>query len=527
MRDALHVPTRTLFLTACLTLGGVATAPTVVAQDLQQNTADRPAPPYEAVIDVPEAEVRSGAGRAYYPIAVLPEGTRITVQEEYLNWYRVDVPDAASAYVLAKDVEFNGRGGSGPARVSVDQAYAFHAGLDRGANTSFKRARVLRRGDTVQVIEVVDDEYLRIEPPAQTRAFLAPGTLRPAPAPTASTPEPPARTATTPTASGNEAGASAAATKRAADQTRPEGQIDRPTVEVVEVVDMVGVGEGEGELNGPENASMSVEVIDERVSDTGEAVADAPTPPPAPTVATADTPAGSASATPPDVFATPEPVTPQSVTPVNAAAADLDPALALEPISADSDAGLANGSGDTPESPALSDPLQAVERQMLPMFERPVDQQPLDQMAAAYNGLDADALPPFDQQLLEARLAAIARNRDLASALGTIQATQRDLPVLEPLELEADPGTAFEAVGVLRASRVFRGSGGGNTPLLFRVVDAGTNRTVAYLRPVEGVNAAGQLGALVGVRGTSAYDPSLRTTLITADAIVPLAPAAP
>ncbi len=177
----------------------------------------------------------------------------------------------------------------------------------------------------------------------------------------------------------------------------------------------------------------------------------------------------------------------------------------------------------TPPAPA-SEGLAAVEEAQLPRFALPLEEQPLDEMEAAYAELlGGGTLSGPEQQLAESRLRAIQRNRQLTAAVAQIQARKDGLAPVEPTAVAPEPETPFAAVGILRTSTVFAGEEAGVAlPKMFRVTDPATERTIAYLRPARGIDPVELLGQLVGVHGAKEIDPTLGTPLITTQAVVAL-----
>ncbi|MEX0886790.1 MAG: SH3 domain-containing protein [Phycisphaeraceae bacterium] len=166
------------------------------------------------------------------------------------------------------------------------------------------------------------------------------------------------------------------------------------------------------------------------------------------------------------------------------------------------------------ETPAVSEALRSVERRMLPLLHRPIDEQPVDEMIEAYQAVAREAeLPHADQRIVAHRLAALERNQRLARVLARVrQARQHadavaatDLDVELTPEAYADAG--FETIGRLTASRVYDGE---NLPRLYRLIDVETGRTLAYIEPSDELDARRMLGQLIGLNGERRYDRSLR-----------------
>ena len=80
-------------------------------------------------------------------------------------------------------------------------------------------------------------------------------------------------------------------------------------------------------------------------------------------------------------------------------------------------------------------------------------------------------------------------------------------------------GPGFDAVGVLTVSTVHTGE---NQPELLRLLDPSGQRTIAYLEPNADLDAVQMIGQLVGIKGASSFDPSLKLRLIKPDQIVVL-----
>jgi hypothetical protein len=71
----------------------------------------------------------------------------------------------------------------------------------------------------------------------------------------------------------------------------------------------------------------------------------------------------------------------------------------------------------------------------------------------------------------------------------------------------------YDATGRLERSIVFHG--GGTLPVLYRVQDARTGRTIVYIRPTADLDLPGMVGQRVGVIGAPLRNPSLGVLIIT------------
>ena len=69
----------------------------------------------------------------------------------------------------------------------------------------------------------------------------------------------------------------------------------------------------------------------------------------------------------------------------------------------------------------------------------------------------------------------------------------------------------YEVVGLLSTSAVFNGT---NRPMLYRIQDSKTSRTLAYMRP-ESLAFVDMVGQYIGVMGHLEYDPILQVNIIS------------
>ncbi|MEM9751799.1 MAG: hypothetical protein AAF916_00270 [Planctomycetota bacterium] len=441
--------------------------------------AAQPEPPYTGVVAVDSVEARGSAGRVFYPVAQLQRGDRVIVEDDdYFTWFRIQAPTSVRAHINQADVEAGGDGSRGV--VTSDIAQVRVMGLDRSAEDSFKTLISLTKGDPVTIVDR-DDKRFIIEAPAGTTVFLPPGSVEPlqnqpefdaaedtpaptpAPTPVVETPEP------------------------AVDTSAPE------PVTVGSAGDMVPLDAevGADALEPADTAVVTAEI---------EGEADLPplvVPPPLPT---------------PEASGDNMPL----VGDAPAAEGDAEAKADGEP----GEAGPAQAAPKPVETLAVNPALREVELEMLPLFDLPVEQQPLDQIEAAYSQIAAEQeLQGVDERIVANRLAAVSRNRQFAAALAQIEQRQSAVPTLEPLAIEPDADEPYAAVGVMSVSTVLSEQGG----RVFRVVDPATRRTIAYVQPAAGVDPALSLGEIVGVRGQRQYDPSLNAQLIIAQQVRVLA----
>ena len=453
-----------LLLAAAAGVPPLAAAPAALAQP-GATPADQPQPPFAGEVSVDRVEVRSGAGESYYPVAVFERGQRVRVVEDFYGWYRIEAPEGLRAYVAQRDLDRRGDGSVGVA--NADAARVKIKGLDRGYDDSFRTITFLNPGDRVQIVDAVGNDAYEVLAPEGSLVFLPPGSVTPL-ASLADEPSP----AATPAPPATPEPAPAAGSNEAAGG------------------EMVPLGD-----------------------------APAPEPRVAPTPPSREQPAATPG---------PEPALADAL-------ARVEPPAELPPIDLgdgglQSDGPAADDGPLTPAAPAVetSDAVAAVEEAQLPRFALPLEQQPLEEMEAAYRELaESGTLRPFEERLVRSRLSAVQRNRQLMAAVAQIEARRAGLVDVAPTAIEPEPAEPFAAVGVLRTSSVFGGEEAGVAmPKMFRVIDPATERTIAYLRPARGVDPVPLLGQLVGVRGSREIDSTLNTPLVTAQDVVALNPAA-
>jgi hypothetical protein len=91
----------------------------------------------------------------------------------------------------------------------------------------------------------------------------------------------------------------------------------------------------------------------------------------------------------------------------------------------------------------------------------------------------------------------------------------------EAVRLALESRRDYVAVGRLTVSTIYDGR---RLPALYRLQDAGTGRTIAYLRPTEAFNLGAMIGQIVGIVGEKGYDGGLRLNLVDPARIDLLAP---
>jgi len=450
---------------------------------------------YTGIITQDSVEVRSGAGRAYYVVGELEQGQRVHVVDVLFDetWYKVTVPTGIYSYVSRAFVNAQGDGSTGI--INADRT-EFKAASLRGPGESYRVQGTFNQGDRVQIVGQ-EGNFFKIIAPTDACVFIPAGSLRrataedmepaqpevadtdPAPADDEVTDTPTDQEPTNDDADTGDAGADASTQEEmdALDAAlNPEGDAGTDIVEPELTEEQLReAAEGEG----------PTEPADESTGETMDEATDPAT----------------------DTQAETDADTEDSQADANAEDAATDDAAAEGGLPALPDVEVT--------TPARSDALKARELELLPYFHTPIEERPLDHMEAGYRDILATGdLPEVDQRIVEVRLRTIARQREILAAMDRVAAARavRE-PRTEIPDLEALPRTPveYEAVGTLHVSSVYDGR---SLPRMYRLVDP-SGRTVAYVAPTPLIDESDLVQTLVGVVGSSSYDPALKLQIIT------------
>lgn len=241
--------------------------------------------------------------------------------------------------------------------------------------------------------------------------------------------------------------------------------------------------------------------------------------------------------------------TEQDVPPVTEpAAAGPDTATAAQPSQPEESAEGAASTGDreesgsqaaapqgepepepAPETSAAEEAQEAL-KNLEAIFEQlrqePVETAEVDPLKALYQELADNQEAP---EAIRHRAGQRARQLDVWSSiqrrkieLARAQArSEVTTEQAEAVRLAILHAREYAAVGRLDASTIYDGR---RLPLLFRLQDPGTGRTIAYVQPSEDFELVTMLGQLVGIAGDIVYDGGLRLNLIKPRQIDALTP---
>ncbi|XAM01258.1 hypothetical protein OT109_07675 [Phycisphaeraceae bacterium D3-23] len=453
---------------------------------------------YTAVITNNEVEVRSGAGRAYYVVGVMETGQRVEVVDVLFDasWYQIVVPSGVHSYVSKAFVNAQGDGSVGVINANRTECKA--AAL-RGPGASYRVQHLFSQGDRVEIVGE-EGNYYKIVSPEEAYVFVPAGVLRRA-------------TAQELAAEPDDAAADDAATTQddADTETQDAAQPDDNAADAADATDDAADSVDDAAQDATDAAD---DTTDPEMTDDGGVVVLPPTVVPD-EIALPELPDGPVVDGEGGRVEVDEANTDEAVTD-----AGTDTEIETTDESADDAAAQAEPTLPTApdvevSTPARSEAMIAKEMELLPYFALPIQDRPLDHMEAEYrNMLDLGDLPRVDEQIVAIRLRTISRQREILAAMDRVEAARSvegprtEIPVVEPRpRIAAD----YEAVGQLEVSSVYDGH---SLPRMYRLVDP-SGRTVAYVAPTPMIDESDLLNTLVGVVGTSTYDPALKLRIIT------------
>lgn len=409
--------------------------------------------PYVGIVTEANVEVRAGAAKNFYVVNRLDKGTIVRVEDVFSGWVMIEPPEGTYSIITKAHVDAKGDGRTGV--VNTERAVVRAAGLDVPVRDWFRTHAYLKMGDTVQIVGEVDSFY-KIVSPKNAWVYLAPGTVRRATA-----------------AEIRQAGG--VEPEPAPEPVRPQPEPVQPRPVPVTPVEPV------------------------RPTPMPE-----PTPTPEAEPATPDTP----TPAPVEEEAAPQPTEPAEPTTPATPTTPVEPTTPTTPAAQDSPK-----ANDLPR--ATSPAVRAAEQRFAEASTRELVKQPIDELIAEYRKLRGEELPALDRHIVNTRLAQLERNKAVADILKKGNQLKEEMASrpkvdVKALERQAMRAGGYAAMGKLAASTVYDGEG---LPRLYRLVDGGSGRTLAYVRPGPNVDAR-MMGKLVGIYGEMRYDPALKLNLI-------------
>jgi uncharacterized protein YgiM (DUF1202 family) len=434
--------------------------------------------------------VRAGAGRNYYAVTQLNEGAIVQVHDNLYDWYRITPPAGTFSYISKAYVE---AGADGTRGMVTGENVRVRAPSAAGPDRSYKTQIKLNPGDQVTILGSAEGFY-KIVPPAEAYLYVYKDYV------TRATEQ----------------------QRRLAEQAQGDVDWTRP--------------DQPGDSATADSAQQAPDTVD--AADAADATDDSTQT----TDQVADASQASDTADPPQA-ADMAPV------PDTAQAADATDDTADEPDTADqADVADAGDAGESTQPGAASQQLAQLEKRFAEMSAegRPLADQPLERMAAAYRGLlDGGELTDAERKIARTRIDVLTTRQRLRDAMAELAQARQEaddageadaadaadgpdtadaaeampdpvaLVVIAQEDQPIEPQPEYSAVGRLQASTLYTGD---QLPLMFRLVDPLSNLTVAYITP-PAQDRTRLLGRLVGVVGESRYDPALKLKIIDAQQI--------
>lgn len=430
---------------------GVALVQPAAAQDV----------PYIGIVVEDNAEVRAGAARNFYVVNRLPKDTLVRVEDVFSGWVMIEPPEGTYSIISRAHVDAKGDGSTGV--VNSDKVYIRAVGLDLPVSEWYRTHASLKKGDVVQIVGEVESFY-KIVSPKNAWVYLAPGTVR---------------------------RATPAEIARLRGEPAPEPQ-PQPQPRPVDPAPQPAPTPRPDPTPVPPQPEPQPTPVRPEPEPTVPGGTDTPTPTPK---------------QPDDQPTTPQP---QPQTPPTDESGT-KPATGEQPSEAEA------GRAPALKLPEATSPaVREAEAKTIAAEKLPVVEQPIDELLATYKALQKDPeLSSIDRYIVNARIAQLERNKAVADILkrGTkLQEEMASRPTVNVRDLERQAMRAggYAATGRLAPSTVYNGE---NLPRLYRVVDSGTGRTIAYVKPGPNVDAR-IMGKLVGIYGQMRYDPALKLNLI-------------
>lgn len=180
---------------------------------------------------------------------------------------------------------------------------------------------------------------------------------------------------------------------------------------------------------------------------------------------------------------------------------------------------------EEPEKP-IAATLPNLEQLYTELVRVPILEAEVEPLLKAYEGFAAKTEKEGERRIAEIRISLLKIRLDQQNAMRKLKnaADVANQPVAQPkVEIwrDANDRPVFTAQGRLGSSNVFDGR---RLPLLYRVQDEISGRTIAYLRvdPKERLDVESRLNLNVGVIGETFHDPGLRIDVVSVQRIVDL-----
>ena len=147
----------------------------------------------------------------------------------------------------------------------------------------------------------------------------------------------------------------------------------------------------------------------------------------------------------------------------------------------------------------------------------PQDESELQAMQLIYAAIaDRDTTGEEGRERALRRMKQIDIQRDLQKGIDALRRIELrnevDKDRIEAIREALLDRSDYTVIGRLRRSRIYDG---GRLPLLFRLEDPASGRTIAYVKPMEGMPLRAGVGRIVGIVGTEVQDLTRRIKIVT------------
>ena len=498
-----------VFPVACLLIAALSLSRPVSADEI-----DWPDPPFEAEVVAEEVELRAGASEDFYTVGTVSEGTRVRVMSMLGDWLRIAPPPGVYSLVAKEYVDPAEGGRTG--RINQNRVLAYAARAD-GGTEDLRGQRTLFVGASVSIVGEVNG-YYRITAPSDVFVFMPRSSdkVRPTDADAAREPD----RAVEPDEVDLEAEPMPDLQPPDIDPAEIEAEVTRPPFEARLRADERF--EFAGEQFGGEHLEMwfdRIAEIDPEWSVRIESYEDVPS-------AWRERARELASERGlEDVTfevldrSTPDMAEREEDDPDTRIAErpEVDDQAADREADDDDDERYAHIEVEVP----LSERVLAAERRFRAAVEKPLPEQPLDDLIERFEAAaESEDLPDLDRRVVEARLGDLRARQRALEALQRLDRTGEALAATDgqPRFVRPDRPAYFDFTGTLTTSAVFDGTA---RPRLLRLLSADEGHTIAYLRPEAVEDLRDLLGEPVAVVGRAERDAELGVRIIDVQWIGP------
>ena len=410
--------------------------------------------------DVP---IRAGGGSIFYIVGQLQKGDLVKIDDETYGWYKIVPPPGVYSYIRKQNVDVAEDGKVGT--INTDRVPVRAADID-GPGGSYRRQLYLFKGDTIRLGDPrPQGAYYKIVPPKGCYVFVRGSAVK-------------------------RVDSDGVIEPLADDTAEAIDPNVEPKPEVVEPAPVVVAPEPEVVEPEPVVVEPEPEVVEP------ELVVVAPEP---------------EIVEPELVVVVPEP---EVVEPELVLVAP-EPEV-VEPVAPEPDAGEVQII--LPDLLTTAEGFESLEQCFNDVSQMPLERQPVDALLSAYRTMaESDDLTRLQRRMIRLRIRKLQSNAELATMLRRVSEAQQAIGSPVTPASEPEPGVAsveYDVKGVLLASSVYNGV---NLPRLYRLVSP-TSKTIAYIRPTQGIGAA-LVGRTVGAVGESSYDPALKVQVLEAERV--------